>query len=75
METKMLVLSRKLTESICIGEGITVTILEVRQGRVRLGIDAPSAVRIQREEVWIQTPEQEMAATVSFDPGAGVCQA
>jgi carbon storage regulator len=75
METKMLVLSRKLAESICIGEGITVTILEVHHGRVRLGIDAPSSVRIQREEVWLQTPDQESATTVCFEPGAGVCQA
>ena len=71
----MLVLSRKLTESICIGDGITVTILEVRQGRVRLGIDAPPAVRIQREEVWVQTPEQETADTIRFEPRAGLCQA
>jgi carbon storage regulator len=75
MESNMLVLSRKLTESICIGEGVTVTILEVRQGRVRLGIDAPPCVRIQREEVWVQPPEQEMAGTVCFEPGAGLCQA
>ncbi len=71
----MLVLSRKLTESICIGDGITVTILEVRQGRVRLGIDAPPCVRIQREEVWVQTPEQEMADTIRFEPATGLCQA
>ena len=71
----MLVLSRKLAESIHIGEGITVTVLEVRQGRVRLGIAAPTAVRIQRREVWIQTTEQEMAGAVCFESGAGVCQA
>jgi carbon storage regulator len=75
METNMLVLSRKLTESICIGDGITVTILEVRQGRVRLGIDAPPAVRIQREEVWIQTPERELAGIISVAPATGLCQA
>ena len=71
----MLVLSRKLTESIRIGDGITVTILEVRQGRVRLGIDAPPAVRIQRQEVWIPTPEQEIAGTDCFELSTGVCQA
>jgi len=71
----MLVLSRKLTESIRIGEGITVTVLEVRQGRVRLGIDAPQAVRIQRQEIWVQTPDAELAESICFEPGAGVCQA
>jgi sRNA-binding carbon storage regulator CsrA len=52
-----------------------VTILEVRQGRVRLGIDAPPAVRIQREEVWIQTPERELAGIISVAPATGLCQA
>jgi carbon storage regulator len=45
----MLVLTRKLNEQICIGErGITVTVLEVRGGTVRLGISAPVDVRIER---------------------------
>ena len=46
----MLVLARKLGESVHIGDGIVVTVVEVRKSRVRLGIAAPSAVRIQREE-------------------------
>jgi len=71
----MLVLSRKLTESIRIGEGITVTVLEVRKGRVRLGIDAPSAVRIQREEVWMQSAEPELSGPVCFEPSVEACEA
>lgn len=47
----MLVLSRRKDESIIIGEGIVVTIVEVGRGRVRLGITAPSNVSIRREEV------------------------
>jgi carbon storage regulator len=75
METIMLVLSRKLAESICIGDEITVTILEVRQGRVRLGIDAPTAVRIQREEVWVPTADPDLAGSEFFEPSTGACQA
>ena len=47
----MLVLSRKPGESIQIDENISVTVSEVRGGRVRLSIDAPRSVRIVRTEV------------------------
>ncbi len=47
----MLVLSRKLGESIVIGDGITVTIVEVKGERVRLGVTAPAEVSIHREEL------------------------
>lgn len=46
----MLVLSRKLGERILIGESITVTVVEVMRDKVRLGIDAPRLMRVDREE-------------------------
>ena len=47
----MLVLNRKLGERVVIGDGITITVVEVRRDRVRLGIDAPEQVRILRAEL------------------------
>ncbi len=47
----MLVLARKLHQSILIGDTIRITVLEVRDGQVRLGIDAPRGIRVLREEV------------------------
>jgi carbon storage regulator len=47
----VLVLTRKLGEKILIGEDIEVTVLDVRGDGVRIGIDAPRGVKIQREEV------------------------
>lgn len=47
----MLVLSRKLNESIHIGDGVVVTITEIRGNRVRLAISAPQDVPIRRAEV------------------------
>ena len=47
----MLVLSRKLGESIVIGNGITVTVIDVHGERVRLGFTAPADVPIHREEL------------------------
>lgn len=47
----MLVLTRKVGEKIVIGEDIIVTVLAMRGGQVRLGIEAPDAVRVRREEL------------------------
>lgn len=47
----MLVLSRRVGESIVIGDDVTVTVLEVRGDVVRVGIDAPRRVDVQRAEL------------------------
>ena len=47
----MLVLSRKLDESIIIGSNITLRVLAIDRNRVRLGIDAPKQVVIRRAEI------------------------
>lgn len=48
----MLVLSRKLNEEIVIGDNITVTVVEIRGDRVRLGFDAPRDVTVHRREIY-----------------------
>jgi carbon storage regulator len=48
----MLILTRKVGEIIRIGDAVTIRVLEVRGSQVRLGVDAPSEVRIFREEVY-----------------------
>jgi carbon storage regulator len=47
----MLVLSRKKGQRLHLGEGIVLTVLGLRSGQVRLGIEAPEGVVILREEV------------------------
>jgi len=47
----MLVLSRLRNESILIGDGIRITITDIRGDKVRIGITAPASVAIDREEV------------------------
>ncbi len=47
----MLVLSRKAGEKIIIGDGITLSVVEVKGNRVRIAIDAPDQVRILRGEL------------------------
>ncbi|HEY9565671.1 MAG TPA: carbon storage regulator CsrA [Nocardioides sp.] len=50
----MLVLSRKAGESVLVGDDVVITILEVRGDVVRVGIDAPRSVAVQRAELIAQ---------------------
>lgn len=61
----MLVLSRKVNESIKIANGeVTITIVDIRGDKVRLGIDAPKDIDVHRQEVFdaIRRHEDERAA-------------
>lgn len=68
----MLVLTRKQQQQIQVGEGVTITILRIKGGSVRIGIEAPSDVRIIRSELsphdTEETPEDttpaELASTL-----------
>jgi len=53
----MLILSRRTGETICIGDDIEVTVLEVRGNQVRFGINAPKEVAVHREEVYERIKE------------------
>ena len=48
----MLILTRKLGEALKIGQGITLRVIDIKGGQVRLGIDAPAELPIYREEVY-----------------------
>jgi carbon storage regulator len=63
----VLVLSRRIGESVIIGDDIVVTVLEVRGDVVRVGIDAPRSVRVHREEVY---RELEAANRAAAEAGA-----
>jgi carbon storage regulator len=58
----MLVISRKRGERICLGDDITVTVLEVVGSTVRLGIEAPDEVRVYRHEIWEAVKQENLAA-------------
>jgi carbon storage regulator len=50
----MLVLSRRVGESVVIGDDVTVTILEVRSDVIRVGIEAPRSVAVHRAELLVE---------------------
>ena len=62
----MLVLSRKVSEKIQIGEEITVTVVRLSNGGVRLGIEAPDGVPILRDDVSDRTCELNPKHSASF---------
>lgn len=59
----MLVLTRKLNQSIVIGDDVEVVVLEVRGEQVRLGIRAPKNVVVHRKEIYDQILEENRAAS------------
>lgn len=61
----MLILTRKLGESVTIGDDIKITILGVRGRQVRLGIIAPHKVAIHREEIYFKIQEENKRAADS----------
>lgn len=61
----MLVLSRKKSEKIIIGGNIVITVVETRPHGVRLGIEAPAEIRIDREEIASKRKEAAPCGTPS----------
>lgn len=49
----MLILTRRVGESLIIMDDIKITVAQVRGGQVRIGIEAPKHVSVDREEIWI----------------------
>lgn len=68
----MLVLSRKKSEQIQIGENITITVLRVKGSAVQIGVDAPSNVKILRSELSFDPPAATVQSTAQATVQASV---
>ena len=61
----MLILARKLNEKVVIGDGIVVSVVEVKGDQVKLGIEAPRNVKVYRQEVYNAIQDENRAAADS----------
>ena len=62
----MLILTRRLGESIIIGDNIKITVVDINKQQIKLGIDAPKHVTINREEVAKKVEEENQLSSNSM---------
>jgi carbon storage regulator len=61
----MLILTRKLGESIIIGENVELSVVEINKNNIKIGINAPKEITIYREEVFKKIKEENKMASTS----------
>lgn len=71
----MLVLTRKLNEGIVIGEHIKITVLEIKDQSVKLGIEAPREISVHRDEVFAEISSENQRASKAAGPTPALDQA
>jgi len=59
----VLILTRRVGETIMIGDEVTVTVLRVKGNQVRLGVNAPKTVSVQREEIFHRIKSESTEST------------
>ena len=68
MEDRMLILTRRVGESLMIGDDTTVVVLGVKGTQVRLGINAPKSTPVHREEIAKRIAEETQSTAAAVKP-------
>lgn len=71
----MLILTRRVGETLMIGDSVTVTVLGVKGNQVRIGITAPKDVAVHREEIFQRIQKDDVAATPAEAEAQGLPKA
>ena len=67
----MLILTRRVGETVVIGNDVTVTVLGVKGNQVRLGVNAPREVAVHREEIYERIQGEQPKKEVRVTNGSG----
>ena len=64
----MLILTRRIGETVMIGDDVAITVLRVKGNQVRLGVNAPKTVSVQREEIFQRVQQEPTSGEEEPEP-------
>jgi carbon storage regulator len=68
----MLILTRRVGETVMVGDDVTVTVVGVKGNQVRVGINAPKTVAVHREEIYERIKREQQGQSMDCDPSTQV---